>query len=709
MAEPGRKLAFQKSTGSWVIAQPAGDGFEVVETLTPEPEHWTGEAYDLASAHPKASQELRGQLDWYRGNMIDEPSGPLDENGKTTGTEFQQPDEPKVTTLPVQQIEGDPNAGETDVWDEIASGSGDLARGAGQGASFGLGDEGSAAVQSWLGSPMEGQRAAGRGADAPLMTPEQEQASVLANERGANAEAQERSPWLYGGGQVLGSLPSAIATAPAAGAGLAVRAGQAGMHGAALGAAHGYGASEGETDADIWQDVSDSATIGGGLGAAAPIAGAGASWVAKQGGEVLEKVADKAQRAGWRNRGVAPGNYGGELAKMTAQNGRDLVERIGRTIEKYGAHKRPESSMLPGWVPQGAGTYADTLEPAAKKAGQAIAAPIDEATAAGAKVDPKGLAASLRTAQTEHLADGQPNNKAVAKHIDDIANDLAKRFANRKGMPDGAEMSPREAWDYRHKMKPTAQLDKPGAMPEASLRGAAYREGRDVIGQSVEESLNPAQRAAYQEGNTDYAMLVKALNAATKREARETGNQIMSINDPGMAAAGAVLGGAPGAAAGIGMTEALKRVGRDASADAFGGIASAGRGLARGARAAGSALETVGDDARYIAPLAADDASAAASDDIFAGSPAFAQDEQAEPLQQTQQALGEHPEKAFVRQALRGRPAILGKWAPELQEALDGGGGEFGALMLRLSKDKDFQREVMPTLAEYRKRKGPTP
>lgn len=599
-----------------------------------------------------------------------------------------QDPEGHVTELPAVQIEGDPDQG---LWESLtdANDYGDLGRGAAQGASFGLADEGSALLQSWLGSPNEGQRAVGRGADAPLMTPEQERAAMLADERGANAQAQERSPWLYGAGQVAGSLPSAIATAPVMGAGLGVRAGQAALHGAALGAAHGYGASEGETDAEILDDASRSAALGGGLGAGGTVVGAGVGAVAKKAGEGLQRLATTAQKAGWRNRGVAPGTYGGELAQMTRQQGRDLVENIGRTIEKHGAHKRPESSMLPGFVPQGAGVYADTLTTALNRVGQGMGSSIDDATAAGAQVDPKALAAALREAQAGHLAKGQPNNMAVADGLDEIARDIGERTVNR-----GAPMTPRDAWNYRNDMKPTAKLEgSRNVMPAVGDRGQAFREGRDVIRGAIEEAMPPPQRAQFQEANTDYGLLKKAHNAALKREAQETGNQIMSINTPGMAGAGAMLGGSPGAAVSIFSGEALKRVGRDGLADVFGGTSAALRGASRAATATGDALAPTGEAARLSAPALADDADSILEQFLGSGSasPAAAQP-------QTQRDAGEHPQAARVRLALQARPAILGDYGPELEAALQKGSKEFGATMMRLQRDPEFMRQVMPAL-----------
>ena len=590
----------------------------------------------------------------------------------------------KVTELPAVPIEGDPEA---DIWEQIASGAADLGRGAGQGASFGMGDEGAATMQAMMPSPMDGQRRSGRSFDAPLADDfSAVRGEALQSERSANETAQERSPWLYTGGAIAGGLPAAIATAPVGGgAGLAVRAGQNAMHGGALGLAAGYGASEAETDLGLLEDAGDAGMVGGALGGAGTVAAAGAGAMGRGAGEMLEAGAEKAQRAGWRNRAAATGMYGGEMAKLVKQRGRDLPERIGETIERYGAHKRPEAGPLTRWIPQSAGVYADTTGAAMKQAGQRMGGAIDDATAAGATVDPKTLASGMRDAQTEHLAAGQPNNKAIAKHIDSIANDLAARHAARGGRP----MTPREAWDYRHNMKPTAGLENSrNVMPSVGMQGQAYREGRDVIHDSVLDSLGDAA-PAYRQAETDYGMLTMANNASRQREAQELGNQLASINSPGMAATGAVVSGVPGAAMGIGAIETAKRVGRDATADVLGGTASAMRGASR----IPSAIGGLADDAGTAgARVGAPQADSLWEDFLGEASPAMAQ------APTTQQQAGEHPKAARTRLALRARPAILGEYAGELQQALDAGPKEFGATMLRLQKDPEFMRSVMPAL-----------
>lgn len=584
----------------------------------------------------------------------------------------------------------------------------DFGRGAAQGATLGLADEGSSWLEAFL-SPTTGERKATRDFDAPVMTPEQERAhvreSALRRERAANAQAEERSPWAYGGGQVAGALPLALATAPVApaGAGLAVRAGQAALSGAALGTAAGYGTSEATTDAELLEDAASGGVTGGLYGAGGAVVGDLAGAGLKKTGEVIGKVADKAKRVGLRNRAAAVGEYGGEMAKMVKQRGSDLPERIGAAVERYGAHRRPESSLLPRFVPQSAGVYEETLGDALDVAGKGMSSAVDDATAAGAAVAPDDLAMALRDRQAQHMAKDVPDQNAIADGLDEIAGSLARARTGRGGAP----YTPRELFDKRLDMKPTAKLDSNrNAMPEATHRAQAYREGRDIYKDKMLEAMGPEQAAKFSEANTDYGLLKMAHNAARNRQARELGNQLASINLPGSAAAGAVTGGIPGAVGVGAMIEGAKRVGRDVIADTMGATSRGLRVPAAAAQRAGQAVTSTGGPAGQLG-------AATASDDIFEeflGQAGAAADDGGEmrveigeaQIRPSQSSLGEHPTAARARKALQGMPWALGDYAPQMQEALDAGPKEYGALLLRLQKDPRFMREVMPVIAAER-------
>lgn len=425
MGDAEKKLAFQKSTGSWLIVQPgASGGYEPVEALDDDPANWTGEAYDLAVAHPKASAELKPKLAWYRDNMLGEPTGPLDENGKTTETPlsaYEAPAAPApsqtqaapVVAEPVveespwaafanastrlgRHVMGDnflkplPNEDETEMPEEDR----DFARGLAQGFTFRWGDEGTAAVEGELlpqpaGTPGE-MRAAGRGINAPLMTEDEREdaveAETLARERQSNAQAQERSPWAYGIGEGVGMTPAAIATAPVFGT-----AGTAGVpwqalaarnaaQGAVMGAAAGAGGGE---DGSRLSD----AAMGAGTGAAGGAAGsalgtgigAGARWAGDKVDEGLQavrstptaqKVSQYAGNLANRSRAAATGAYGAQLKKLAETEGFDFVDNdLGEGVERLFP---PEPGFLGLPKPRTARDYAALAAPKANQIGASI-------------------------------------------------------------------------------------------------------------------------------------------------------------------------------------------------------------------------------------------------------------------------------------------------------------------------------------------------
>src|SRR5688500_4593867 len=257
MGDPARKIAFHKPTSAWVIVE-SGDGgkWSVAETLDEDPGNWTGEAYDLALASEKASTALKPQLEWYRQNMLDEPNGPVDENGKTTeapvpplaaandnaapvpandnarapaptGSEsavrgsapagmagkkvggmpgFGDEPEPATTRspFPAGSVPSDNRATRRGVDAPLVSDAKNAAIAAGQGFTLRSGDE--LVAESFARDsnlwPQEGTpnatRAAGRGVNAPLMTRDERHKAVsdetLRSQRQSIEQARNESP-----------------------------------------------------------------------------------------------------------------------------------------------------------------------------------------------------------------------------------------------------------------------------------------------------------------------------------------------------------------------------------------------------------------------------------------------------------------------------------------------------------------------------------
>lgn len=343
MGEPARKLAKQKSTGAWLVVEDPGDGkWRKVDALADEPEHWTGEQYDLVRANADKDPWLKSAAEWYGANMVDEPSGPLDENGKTTAEPFAPANDNAVPAVKAATPANDnarPVASDAS-WGSLASvaadkifgsdlfGNGervtepvtsglpgnarqmtrgfsdapvyrddgtDFMRGLGQGATLRFGDELAGGAEGALSLTQTGtpgaQRAAGRGVDAPLMSTRERLGAAtdegIDRNRADNRMSQERSPYAYGAGELTGAGAVASLTAPVAAAGTPWTAMVApnAAHGAAMGYLTGYGGGEGDSRLS---DAATGAAAGALGGAGATALGAGAQRVARVVGQDID-------------------------------------------------------------------------------------------------------------------------------------------------------------------------------------------------------------------------------------------------------------------------------------------------------------------------------------------------------------------------------------------------------------------------------------
>lgn len=378
MGDPARKIAFHKPTSAWVIVESADDGkWNVAETLDEDPGNWTGEAYDLATASEKASAALKPQLEWYRQNMIDEPSGPIDENGKTTEAPVPLL-APASTTAAAPTPSNDsaraPTPTEGDVpWSALARMAGKKIGGmfdfggggpeptttrepfpagsvpsenraagrgigaplvndwknaaitAGQGFTLRAGDEmaADAAARDANLWPQEGTpnatRAAARGASAPLMTPEQRYRAVhdetLRGIRQSTEQARAESPVATAVSEGAAALPLAVATAPVFGT--AAPAGAVPWSAlAARNAAQGavLGGIAGGAGSEGDSRLSDAA-MGAGAGAAGGAVGTGLAYGSGRVMTSASQSLDDAARAIKTSRPVsAVRDYAGNLA-----------------------------------------------------------------------------------------------------------------------------------------------------------------------------------------------------------------------------------------------------------------------------------------------------------------------------------------------------------------------------------------------------------
>jgi hypothetical protein len=184
----------------------------------------------------------------------------------------------------------------------------DLGRGVVQGGTLGFGDEiyGAGAATVDKASDLITGKDSGDWADLYRKYQESQQAS--------NKESEDRSPWLYGGGQLAGGVVSGLLTAgamPAAAAGglrgaLKVGGTEAakyllkeGAKGAAFGAVNAAGLSEGNLDTaenreKFAEDTGMGAAMGGVIAPAMSVVGAG-----------ISKAGDKIVEAGKENPSIA--------------------------------------------------------------------------------------------------------------------------------------------------------------------------------------------------------------------------------------------------------------------------------------------------------------------------------------------------------------------------------------------------------------------
>ena len=153
-------------------------------------------------------------------------------------------------------------------------------RGAGNAASFGLGDEAAgmgAKLYNLFSGEDEIPRAAGRGINAPLSNVTDYDVA-RDQERDLNKRASDDNPGTYLAGQVTGGIATSavpIARAAAPAATTALKLAQAMKGGALAGGLYGFGESEADNGADRFADTLVGAETGAVLGPAATALGTG--------------------------------------------------------------------------------------------------------------------------------------------------------------------------------------------------------------------------------------------------------------------------------------------------------------------------------------------------------------------------------------------------------------------------------------------------
>jgi len=573
-------------------------------------------------------------------------------------------------------------------------------RGTGQGASVGFGDE-AAGAGSWLAGMFGGgetPRAAGRGIDAPLVGEQKGPDPLLRHmfeprqravptdytvardaERGANAQAKQQHPYLYAGGEMVGSTAPAMllgagggAAAKAAGAGRMLTA--AGT-GAALGGAEGAGRSEADSPQGVARDAAVGAGVGGALGVggelAAPYVAKGARWL----GDKLEGGADTLGTMADEQKLAAAGAERGALRKLKEKPGG--LERYAEGAERLGIGR----NRL-GFIPATTRQHVADAETAAAAAGATkdqIAGQLQDAAVA---VDGRDVAAAIRK-----LAAGEgkgPAGKAVRDEVEAIAQGFeamgvvpfgemnaelqswgqatnfdagSLRQNLRKKIYSAVNDSLSDAAERAAEAAPT-EIPLSGGLPEnvelpstrgtvAPPRGKRIR-GQEQIGQAATEPappehvpattaiappaqletemykpVEPGLGKAWRSAKEDEHIARKLLELG-ENKLNTAGNRALSPTDYAAGAGGFALGGDPVSAGAAVLANKALRSREHAIAHQVlrGGESALGAG-ARGAQAVAGALEAAPASARGAATEAV-----LGREVQSAASPAFASDDE---------------------------------------------------------------------------------
>jgi ElaB/YqjD/DUF883 family membrane-anchored ribosome-binding protein len=418
-----------------------------------------------------------------------------------------------------------------------------FARGAGQGATLGWGDEGAAAILDMLPDPKGYNRAERHGGNTRQVGLDQMRAD--------NRAAEEANPWTYGAGSVAGTVPLAAATGgqmPAV-QGAVARGALGAAEGGALGAVVGAGMA---TEGNRIEGAKVGGAVGAGAGAALPVAGAALAAGARKVAPALKGVADRARAA-------ATGAYGGQLKKLARDKGADAVEEFGADVERLGLHEGG------GPLPQSWETYAQNAAQAKQTAGQRIGELSELADRGGVRVNLGEIADDLmdEAVSLSKIPDAAAHSQA---------DELMARAANfeGRGVPYG------EAHGLRRFLDDLAYNAEQALQSQTAERARAVATKlRGKMDEAIKQA-DPALRDAMREANQTYSTASRASHYAEGRIAQEAGNQAISL--PSMtAAAGGFAGAGPVGAVGGAVGGQLMKT-RGASA-----IAGGARALQHGA------------------------------------------------------------------------------------------------------------------------------
>lgn len=391
-----------------------------------------------------------------------------------------------------------------------------MARGAGQGATLGFGDEASAAVEAGLQKVLP-EALGGIDYGKPFGTLYRENRDVNRRE---NTAARKEHPWAYGAGEMVGATPAAIATGGKGAASLLRNA----LQGAAFGAAAGVGGSE---EAPGSAGITGAA-LGGAIGAGVPLVGRSVLL------PLIQKLRDVGTNAGRR-----------VLTRVSSS----LSNRKGLSDEAVAAARE-----VGAFGPLKDTKYAkEVLEGAREAAGDfyaQVVAELEQKGVAGPKA--RELAARLAQEARDISANtlGSPRPGVFSGVADELMSKPTDSYG-RLGLTQ-AESMKRE---LQHLAR--SEYDKLKAMqtPRGEAQEAVASRVREAIEASVDsqKALAPEAAAAFEPVKQKLGLLIQASNAARAGANRAQKNAAISLPD---IVAGA---GVHGPLAGLGMHVARTR------------------------------------------------------------------------------------------------------------------------------------------------------
>jgi hypothetical protein len=486
------------------------------------------------------------------------------------------------------------------LWDSILEGGSDAVRGLNAGMYWGGSDEAEGALNSLAG---RGDSLGGNVEAA----------------RGANMQAEQRSPWLYNAGKLLGYVPGMIA-GPATAAG---RVGVSALQGAASGLL--------SSDSDSLDEMASDTLNGGMWGMGGGLVGEGIS-------AGLGAIGRASENAGVGLRARNAGGTSSELNTIRQNQGIDQMQSgLSDDFRSLG--------LADSWKPQSAADVYRKLGPEPGQpgimadAGQQISTAVDDATAAGTRgswdsvrglmdnsargalrgtpaptIGQQSYSNELERIAANEIPDTTPAfnpgtavqsappiptvGKAAGPGLGDsmVLNKANQQIA-RLNEPAPQFQGPDQDWLSPARMDPSDEFspfrnvldeasprelqnqkmafEAQGYPPDGTIRleadaprASAYRSAAGAVrGELGDVMEGTPQNSAFLQGNDTYSRATPIAAMAGARAARnEAGSAITNPFTYGPAAAGAGLGGAvggiPGAAAGAalgGVTNSLMR------------------------------------------------------------------------------------------------------------------------------------------------------